>query len=905
MLFFPILRLRRLTPLLAGGLLLTASYARAQAPANDDCATATALPVAPVGGPCTPLTATNQNATASAGVAAPSCGDYQGGDVWFALTVPASGAVQLSTSAVAGSPVTDTQLALYRGSCGSLTELACNDDFNGRFSQVQSGGLVAGEVLYLRASSYGNAQQGAFGVCAQALPACAPPTNVAVTDVGPARATVRFTRDALAGTYVITYTPAGGSPQTVRTSGPSQTLTNLRPATTYALTVASDCGGSQPASAPVAFTTGPPLANDDCAGAVPLAVGLACTAPTQVMVDGASASLGVADPSCANYQGGDVWFTLTVPANGIVVLETSEVADDPAFDTGLAVYSGACGSLSEVQCDDDGSRGSYSYLRLSGRPAGEVLYVRAWVAGGGTRPFALCATTDDAQPLTTWTGTANSDWFDAANWTAGVPTATTNARVPAVAGSAPVLGGGALAQVHTLSIEKYSAFRFAGGTLAVSGNLLNRSDDARFLVSSAIPYTGGVLALRGAAPQQVSGVGELFDLQMNSTSTAVLTTPLRLDHFLTMDGGVLSTGLVDIELYHDNPFAGELFSNARLVHESETSYVLGRIQTRRFVDAGAGPEDFSGLGFTLSSRSGSTAPDLTRLTRYTGVAQSGVGSRPGVLRAYNAEPGTDTGLDLTLDLHYFAHERNGLADADLRPYSSSGGLAGPWALEPGSTRLAPPAPDSASTIRLTSLTHLSGWTLGAAASPLPVALTSFTAEAAGPDALLRWATASEQNNAFFEPEVSADGRIFTALARVPGHGTSTQPHTYQLRDAQVARHGAGLLYYRLRQQDAGGAASYSPVRTLAVAAPLPAAVAYPNPFTHTLTVQATATAAGPATVVLRDATGRELLHQTTSLAAPGRCVLPIAGASQLPTGFYLLTLSLPGQPPVQLHVSHQ
>ncbi|MDB5271291.1 MAG: hypothetical protein JWP58_4331 [Hymenobacter sp.] len=99
-------RFRR-TLALAGALLLSSAAAFAQAPANDDCAGATLLPTTG-----TPVATTNVGATATAGVAAPTCSVYSGGDVWFRVTVPASGNLRLRASAVAGSPVSNVGLAV-------------------------------------------------------------------------------------------------------------------------------------------------------------------------------------------------------------------------------------------------------------------------------------------------------------------------------------------------------------------------------------------------------------------------------------------------------------------------------------------------------------------------------------------------------------------------------------------------------------------------------------------------------------------------------------------------------------------------------------------------------------------------------------------------------------------------
>jgi hypothetical protein len=101
------------------------------------------------------------------------------------------------------------------------------------------------------------------------------------------------------------------------------------------------------------------------------------------------------------------------------------------------------------------------------------------------------------------------------------------------------------------------------------------------------------------------------------------------------------------------------------------------------------------------------------------------------------------------------------------------------------------------------------------ATPLPVELMAFSAEQQGQRALLRWATASERNSAYFEVQSSVDGQQFTRLERVASQGNTTQAHAYSWADHGWARYAAAVVYYRLRQVDSDGASTYSPVRTLA------------------------------------------------------------------------------------------
>ncbi|WP_165822126.1 T9SS type A sorting domain-containing protein [Hymenobacter edaphi] len=74
---------------------------------------------------------------------------------------------------------------------------------------------------------------------------------------------------------------------------------------------------------------------------------------------------------------------------------------------------------------------------------------------------------------------------------------------------------------------------------------------------------------------------------------------------------------------------------------------------------------------------------------------------------------------------------------------------------------------------------------------------------------VQWATATEEQNAGFTVERSADGREFQAVGAVPGAGTSLTPRYYAYADAKPLS--TRLSYYRLRQNDFDGAVHYSPL----------------------------------------------------------------------------------------------
>jgi hypothetical protein len=191
-------------------------------------------------------------------------------------------------------------------------------------------------------------------------------------------------------------------------------------------------------------------------------------------------------------------------------------------------------------------------------------------------------------------------------------------------------------------------------------------------------------------------------------------------------------------------------------------------------------------------------------------------------------------------------------------------------------------------------------------APLPVSLVAFAAQRHAADGLLTWVTASELHNAYFQVESSIDGAVFAALGRVAGAGTSSAAHTYQFRDANLARYAAPQVYYRLRQVDTDGTSTYSPVRALAVPrAPALAVVmvASPGQSASGLTLAISTSQPGPATWLLTDGLGRVVAQQELLLGASTTTQLPIELSGCAP-GLYVLRVQQ-GQQRQTLKVVHQ
>ncbi len=101
--------------------------------------------------------ANNNGATASPN-AAPACGNYNGGDVWFKFIAPANGQVAVEHSDIAGD-WSSLAFAVY-SSAGSSTALFCDfipiSGHSAPYDTKLITGLTAGTEYWLRAWDYGN-----------------------------------------------------------------------------------------------------------------------------------------------------------------------------------------------------------------------------------------------------------------------------------------------------------------------------------------------------------------------------------------------------------------------------------------------------------------------------------------------------------------------------------------------------------------------------------------------------------------------------------------------------------------------------------------------------------------------------------------------------------------------------
>lgn len=175
--------------------------------------------------------------------------------------------------------------------------------------------------------------------------------------------------------------------------------------------------------------------NDLCSNAITLTINNSCVVNTFTNLN-ATATNGPPPFSCGNPGPTikDVWFRLTMPSSGSVTIQTSQ-SGSGLTDVIIQTYTGSCGSLVALSCDDNSGPDNHAQLTLTGQTAGSPIFIRLVDTGGNDEgPFNICAY-DSSIPchpdfnalVALYNGTGGSNWVNKTGWQAGA--AGTNCNV--------------------------------------------------------------------------------------------------------------------------------------------------------------------------------------------------------------------------------------------------------------------------------------------------------------------------------------------------------------------------------------------------------------------------------------------------------------------------------------------
>lgn len=425
---------------------LIAGFSLAQ---SNDCSLATTLSV--TANCSSPIAGTTAGATQSIA----GCSGTADDDVWYQFTATAS-SHQIVVACGAGF---DPVVQLFSGPCATLISLVCKDDFgDGGTETINATGLTAGTVYRIRVYHYlAGSGSGNFTICVTNPPP-APANNncagaTALTVNGSCSFTTATTDGATqsvagcAGTadddvwfsFVATnslqnilvdpidnldlvfqvYSGSCASltsiacvDNTFTAQNEQQNIVGLIPGQTYRIRVYDYYqGNTGDFQICVTGTPTPAPTNDDPCNAIQMPpVTSSCNFSIFTTV-GATATLSAPTPaSCAGGGGAaiggfsasskDVWFAITVPSSGNVDVTAMPNGGAGYISDGvMAIYSGACGALTQIACSDDNTAypGSANdllpMLSVSGLTPGSTVYLRYWGFGSASGNFGICVST--------------------------------------------------------------------------------------------------------------------------------------------------------------------------------------------------------------------------------------------------------------------------------------------------------------------------------------------------------------------------------------------------------------------------------------------------------------------------------------------------------------------------------
>ncbi|WP_188815744.1 T9SS type A sorting domain-containing protein [Hymenobacter cavernae] len=505
------------------------------------------------------------------------------------------------------------------------------------------------------------------------------------------------------------------------------------------------------------------------------------------------------------------------------------------------------------------------FTNASGANGGTIVEIAGtagtlFIYNGGTyRHYSTSTHASVAENISTAAGTENGNWvFRRSSTTLSLSNRSypnlilrcpSNQAATNYGGS----GSGVLTIRGNLIIASKATFApTMTGEVRIAGNVVIQGG-MRF-APSGTPGTG-TLTLNGQTAQTISGppfgatatsasyLSPGVTLKVNNTAGVTLLAPMIVNGTLELVNGLLNTDGTNLVTLANNATGG-----------SSTSFVNGPV-ARVATIAGAvvfpvGRIDASGAAYRPLTLNIAT---LAVPTTFTAVQQEGTFDatnlngdlkRVSQIRSFQITPapvptagqflGSIT-LSFGTDDVVTNPEANSLVIAKNSGsgWESIGHAASTGTFNKGET--------VAGTLTSTQFTSFSQFALGnteAAANqnPLPITLTSFTAVRRDVGTFLRWTTATEKDNNRFEVQRSINGKDFKVIDIVPGQRKSSQMTVYTSFDVTAPN---TLAYYRLRQVDEDGTASFSPI--VAVQPALSETLIFPNPASSYLSFQTRAT----------------------------------------------------------------
>jgi hypothetical protein len=389
--------------------------------ANDECTGAVTLTPQPFAAGCpAPTVGTTVGATASLTPASTPWPSSSDDDVWYQFTTGATQTgCEIRFCNVTFPVGTTANIGVeMHADCATASIVNANTAVTAGNGSVAFIGLVAATNYKFRVLTIGTAERINFDISVvepDVPPGCATPLTPANTaTLVPANTPLTWSAPTTGGAplayrvYIWETATTQPSTPTTTVAGLTYTPTLQLQNTSYSWFVAPvNSGGEATGCTIFSYTTEPPPpppANNDPSGAIALTLSSTCTLlpatnASATATETVAPWTAIPAPTCASYQGGDVWFQFTVPAGTDSIIIDSQTG--VVLDGGMSIYSSsdntATGTFTQLECDDDDSANGAMPLLARKVEAGSYVvgntyFVRFWEFGGnGNGTFSICA----------------------------------------------------------------------------------------------------------------------------------------------------------------------------------------------------------------------------------------------------------------------------------------------------------------------------------------------------------------------------------------------------------------------------------------------------------------------------------------------------------------------------------
>lgn len=372
-----------------------------------------------------------------------------------------------------------------------------------------------------------------------------------------------------------------------------------------------------------------------------------------------------------------------------------------------------------------------------------------------------------------------------------------------------------------------------GGSIYIGGNWINNAGNAGF------SNDGATVLLTGAA-QSIGGSAStsFFNLTLQGTNTKTLNINTTVGGISTLTG-VLSLGtrplaLNSFVLTVSNPNAAAITNTTGYIisetnaatNPSIVRWQMGTTTGAHVYPFGTNSAVFLPFTFNKIPATNATVDVATRPT----AASNNLPWAAGVTHMFDptlAQDGSDeavidrwweinstAAITANITFSYRGAENTLIPAYQTSTIGTQYWLSGGWlpnnAVLGGGTGVTAGV-GTVTANGLTIAASYTPWVLSSQLAPLPVEWLETNGTCSNGNALIRWSTATELNNAFFTIEKSTDGSAWVPAGTVSGAGNSVMISNYQFSDpAQLGT----TTYYRIRQTDYNGQSSVSAIITV-------------------------------------------------------------------------------------------